>query len=53
MRKPVVEKRTGQSKAPFASTKMRFQHEEKPNPGPGTYVEQQLTENLNKKTWGR
>ena len=53
MRKPVVDKRTGNSKAPFASTKMRFKEAEKPNPGPGQYSEQQLTENLNKKTWGR
>lgn len=46
-------KNEGESKAPFASTKIRFTYKPDEIPGPGQYTEANLTEDLKKKVWGR
>lgn len=49
LRKPIAQKKPGDSKAPFSSTKTRFQRSLDPNPGPGSYKNENLGENLQKK----
>mmetsp|Transcript_4099 Transcript_4099/g.3954 ORF Transcript_4099/g.3954 Transcript_4099/m.3954 type:complete len:333 (+) Transcript_4099:697-1695(+) len=53
LRKPIAQKKPGDSKAPFSSTKTRFQHSVDPNPGPGSYKNDDIGESLQKKVWGR
>lgn len=42
-----------ESKIPFASSNSRFQYKSSSTPGPGSYKQKDLTEEIFKKTWGK
>lgn len=53
LRKPIGAKKPGDSKAPFSSTKTRFEAKMETSPGPGAYKEETIVDSINKKVWGR
>mmetsp|Transcript_5241 Transcript_5241/g.9623 ORF Transcript_5241/g.9623 Transcript_5241/m.9623 type:complete len:531 (+) Transcript_5241:30-1622(+) len=53
LRKPLAAKKPGDSKAPFASTKTRFEAKFDTSPGPGAYRDETIVDSINKKVWGR
>jgi hypothetical protein len=54
LRKPIAAKKPGDSKAPFSSTKTRFQaNVDSSSPGPGAYKGETLVDSVNKKVWGK
>lgn len=46
-------KTQGDSKAPFSSSNTRFRYTSTITPGPGAYKEQDISDSINKKVWGR
>ncbi|CAG9314958.1 unnamed protein product [Blepharisma stoltei] len=50
-RKSITTKKT--AKAPFDSTENRFKEFVDPNPGPGSYKDENILDNIQKKVWGK